>query len=169
MSKASLQRASKRAGKARERAVQKRQVSSNGNHVLLEKKVAALEEAIRMLAAAHQHNVELMKQGFGINDAHVTVLQMISHDIVAGNVHMTPMVPDEIEYYIDLHEQKLPLRDWYLWLEERNCKPLRMRGQSLDLEWYHEQYNMVSRFLAFILWVKKVTGIEESNVQAHQG
>ena len=104
-----------------------------------------------------------MKQGFGINDAHVVVLQMISHDIVSGIVRMKPMVSEEIEWYAEQHERGEPFIDWYESHESRRSSPLRMRGQYLDLEWYHGQYNTVSRFLAFIMWMGKSTGILKDN------
>ncbi len=99
-----------------------------------------------------------MKQGFGINDAHVTVLQMISHDIVSGIVRMTPMTTDEIEWYSEQHERDEAFTDYYVNLPP-NSAPLRMRGQTIDLLWYHEQFNTVSRFLAFIMWMGRVTGV----------
>ena len=132
----------------------------------LEARVGALEEGTRVLASSHQHNVQVMKVGFGINDAHVTVLQMISHDLVSDWVRMKPMVHEEIEFYASRREQGLPDVDWYDWLQENNMAPLRMRGQSLDLEWYHEKFNTISRFLAFLLWMGKVTGINEGNKNA---
>lgn len=114
---------------------------------------------MRHLAAAHQHNVELMKQGFGINDAHTVVLQMISHDIVTGVVRMKPMVHDEIDFHAERREKGLPDKDYYDDLKEHGSSPYRVKGQTLDLEWYHQQYNTVSRFLAFILWMRESTGI----------
>lgn len=162
MAKASLQRVEKRAADRERR-------SKTSALKKLQARLEAVEEACETLTKAHQHNVEMMRQGFAINDAHISILQMISHDIVTGMVRMAPMEPDEVQHYKDLLDQNLPLKDYYEMLSEKGCYPHRLRDQILDLEWYHEQYNNVSRFLAFILWLREVTAKEEegANGQAH--
>jgi hypothetical protein len=120
------------------------------------------------ISTAAQHNMDIIKQGFGINDAHITVLQMICNDVACNKLRMSPDPPDVIEWYAERHEKGEPPLDYYDGLPE-GCCPVRTPGQHIDLHWYHDRFNTLSRFLAFILWLKKATGHGETDAQKQDG
>ena len=137
MTKTSQQRRQQRAkATAAKRELRKRK--GNGASELVTRKEA--NEAFQQLAQNQQRLGEMYNQlahGIGkaatLTDAHLHVQRRISEDIVKGNIRLTPMHPDDVEY----------LATNPPWAEERRRRWLHVGDQSIDYGWYHQQYNAV--------------------------
>lgn len=56
--------------------------------LVLTQKVAALEGALEHVVGMHQANMQRIIEGFGLNDLHIGVMQMILCDVSRGEIRL---------------------------------------------------------------------------------
>lgn len=150
------------------------------------KKIEALELAVQQLHQVYMVNLQAVKQGFQINDTHVTVSQMVLQDLAApaGHVHRWPLHPEVLEFYRERYEKAYELvgedikpSDWFRHWRDVNpttAEPV-MEGQTIDWDVYHGEYTLMNMALLFFKHLKQLLAPpeeqkdEETDGQAPQG
>ncbi len=102
---------------------------------------------LRRLGNLFNENQSALHRAFELVDGHQAVLRRIANDFMWNNVRPTPLHPDDVKA-----------------LEEGTFLDtqvfLRSEGQTIDYEWYFDQYNLVRCVIMMAEGIRKFLGLD---------
>lgn len=106
---------------------------------------------LRQLGNLFNENQRALRNAFELVDAHQAVLRRIAEDHGWGRVRPTPLHPNDVEY----------LETNPTFEEEQRHGWMQVWGQSIDYEWYFDQYNLTRCIIGMAEGIREFLGFNK--------